>query len=280
MSSLSFPGNSTASLPPSELPQLDLLIIVYRPGAAELQALGACLAALPPTIRYSLALNAVQPQPPEGLEPLLAGALVVQRHSENLGYGRAANRLFKALPQPAPWLAVLNTDLYWQPGSFETMLRWLSANADVVAAVPQILSPSGQVERLTKRDPSLLALCSRRFLPRHLKPQWLRRLDGRFTMDDHDLQTIYEVPYLSGCCLLVRSDAYAAVGGFDPAYFLYLEDADLTRRLRPLGRCLHLPVAAVTHGWGRGSHRSLRLTLVNLWSAVIYFRRWGLRLWN
>ena len=260
--------------------QLDLLIIVYRPGAAELQALGACLAILPPTIRYSLALNAVQPELPKGLELLLADALLVQRNSENLGYGRAANRLFKALPQPAPWVAVLNTDLHWQPGSFEALLVWLASQHDVVAAVPQILSPSGQVERLTKRDPSLLALCSRRFLPRRLKPQWLLRLDARFTMDNHDLQSIFEVPYLSGCCLFVRSDAYAAVGGFDSAYFLYLEDADLTRRLRPLGRCLHLPVASVTHGWGRGSHHSVWLTLVNFWSAFIYFRRWGFRLWS
>lgn len=260
--------------------QLDLLIIVYRPCAAELQAMGACLAALAPGIRYSMALNAVQPQLPEGLEPLLAGALIVQHNSENLGYGKAANRLFEALPQPAPWVAVLNTDLYWQPGSFETLLGWLTSQQDVVAAVPQILSPSGQVERLTKRDPSFIALCSRRFVPEWLKPVWLRRLDARFTMDDQNLHSIYEVPYLSGCCLFVRSNAYASVGGFDPAYFLYLEDADLTRRLRPLGRCLHLPIAAVTHGWGRGSHRSLWLTLVNFWSAFIYFRRWGFRLWS
>ena len=265
---------------PPGVARLDLLIIAYRPAHAELQALAACLAALAPGIRYSFALNAAPTPLPPGLEPLLAGALLVQHNAENLGYGRAANQLFQALPQPAPWVAVLNTDLYWQPGSFETLLGWLTSQHDVVAAVPQIISPSGQVERLTKRDPSIIALCSRRFFPKWLKPAWLRRLDARFTMDDQNLQTIYEVPYLSGCCLFVRSNAYAAVGGFDPAYFLYLEDADLTRRLRPLGRCLHLPIAAVTHGWGRGSHRSLWLTLVNIWSAFIYFRRWGFRLWS
>lgn len=269
---------STASSPGNV--QLDLLIIVYRPCVAELSSLGASLNALSSSIRYSFAINAAESQLPEGLEPLLEGALLVQRNSKNLGYGRAANRLFKAMLQPAPWVAVLNTDLYWQPGSFETLLSWLTSQHDVVAAVPQILSPSGQVERLTKRDPSLISLCSRRFVPQWFKPAWLRRLDARFTMADQNLHAIYEVPYLSGCCLFVRSDAYAEVGGFDPAYFLYLEDADLTRRLRHLGRCLHLPIAAVTHGWGRGSHRSLWLTLVNFWSAFIYFRRWGFRLWS
>ena len=277
MRTLSSPA---VEFPPSAVAKLDLLIVAYRPDAAEVEALAASLMSLAPGIRYSLALNAVQPYSLRLLEQILAGAFLVQCNLKNHGYGRAANRLFKALPQPAPWVAVLNTDLHWQPGSFETLLCWLADQDDVVAAVPQILNPSGQVERLTKRDPSLLALCSRRFLPRRLKPLWLCRLDGHFTMEDHDLHSIFEVPYLSGCCLLVRASAYKAAGGFDPAYFLYLEDADLSRRLRLLGRCVHLPVAAVTHDWARGSHRNLWLTLVNLWSAVIYFRRWGLRLWS
>ena len=261
-------------------PKLDLLIIAYRPSSLEIEALVACIQSLSPSIRYSVALNAPILETQKLLAPLFKNALIVQQNFDNIGYGRAANNLFLAINQPAPWVAVLNTDLYWQPGSFETLLGWLASQHDVVAAVPQILSPSGQVERLTKLDPSFISLCSRRFVPQWLKPAWLRRLDARFTMDDQNLQTIFEVPYLSGCCLLVRSDCYAALGGFDPAYFLYLEDADLTRRLRPLGRCLHLPVASVTHGWGRGSHRSAWLTLVNLWSAVIYFRRWGFRFWS
>lgn len=261
-------------------PKLDLLIITYRPSLLEVEALFACIQKLSPCVRYSIALNASILETENLLTPLLMNSLIVQRNSDNIGYGRAANNLFFAINHPAPWVAVLNTDLHWQPGSFETLLSWLASQQDVVAAVPQILSSSGQVERLTKRDPSFISLCSRRFVPLWLKPTWLRRLDARFTMDDHDLQSIFEVPYLSGCCLLVRSDAYAAVGGFDPAYFLYLEDADLTRRLRPLGRCLHLPVASVTHGWGRGSHHSVWLTLVNFWSAFVYFRRWGFRLWS
>jgi GT2 family glycosyltransferase len=260
--------------------QLDLLIIVYRPSASELSALEDSLLRLPALIRFSFALNAASSEFPCGFDSVLAKAYIVQRNIKNLGYGRAANRLFNAIPLPAPWLAVLNTDLHWQPGCFEVLLSWLNKNLNVVAAVPQILSPNGAVERLTKRDPSILSLFSRRFLADKFKPQWLRQLDRRFIMDDFDINTIYDVPYLSGCCLIVRSSAFEAVGGFDPSYFLYLEDADLTRRLRALGRCVHLPIASITHGWGRGNHRSLWLTLVNLWSAVIYFRRWGLKLWD
>ncbi|NBU70659.1 MAG: hypothetical protein EBS53_04295, partial [Bacteroidetes bacterium] len=82
---------------PPGVARLDLLIIAYRPTHAELQALAACLAALAPGIRYSFALNAAPTPLPPGLEPLLAGALLVQHNAENLGYGRAANQLFQAL---------------------------------------------------------------------------------------------------------------------------------------------------------------------------------------
>ena len=38
--------------------------------------------------------------------------------------------------------------------------------------------------------------------------------------------------------MFVRSSAFEKVGGFDERYFLYLEDADLTRVLSLVGKCI------------------------------------------
>ena len=46
-----------------------------------------------------------------------------------------------------------------------------------------------------------------------------------------------------------------------------------------LGPTVNLPIATITHHWGRGSYRSGWLTLVNLQSAWLYFRKWGLKWW-
>ena len=125
----------------------------------------------------------------------------------------------------------------------------------------------------------MLGLFSRRFLPNGLKPGWLKRYDRWYEMADQNYEEVFEAPYLSGCCMLIRSEAFRRAGGFDERYFLYLEDADLTRSLARDGRCVHLPVASVVHGWGRGNYSNLGLMAVNLTSAWHYFRKWGWALW-
>ena len=79
--------------------------------------------------------------------------------------------------------------------------------------------------------------------------------------------------------MIIRFNAFLSIGGFDERFFLYLEDADLTRRLSVIGRCVHLPIASVFHAWGKGSYKNIRLMLVNIHSAYLYFRIWGFRFW-
>ncbi|MBN1421593.1 MAG: glycosyltransferase family 2 protein [Planctomycetes bacterium] len=57
-----------------------------------------------------------------------------------------------------------------------------------------------------------------------------------------------DVPFASGCALLVARDAWEGVGLFDERYFLYFEDADLCFRIRRAGRrVLIAPRARVVH---------------------------------
>jgi GT2 family glycosyltransferase len=66
------------------------------------------------------------------------------------------------------------------------------------------------------------------------------------------------VDFLIGACLLVRADALAEVGGFDTAFWLYGEEADLQRRLAARGwRVVLAPAASVTHVGAASSKESL-----------------------
>ena len=270
-------ASPVAAVQPSEERQLLLLFVAYHPSQREVEQLQACLAELPPQVGYAVVVN--DHHPGEPVEQLAAGADGFLANPDNPGYGRAVNRLVAHLGQLPPYIGVLNTDLTWPGGTFEQLLGWLQQHPQVSLAVPQILDEAGSPQKLCKHNPTVLGLFSRRFLPDWLKPAWLKRYDRCYVMADQDYQEVFEAPYLSGCCMLIRSDAFRRAGGFDERYFLYLEDADLTRTLARDGRCVHLPVAGVVHGWGRGNYRNLGLVLVNLASAWHYFRKWGWALW-
>lgn len=257
--------------------QLLLLFVAYHPSRLEVQQLQDCLSQLSPQVGYAVVVN--DHQPGEPVDELAACADLFFTNTDNPGYGRAINRLVMRFGQLPPYIGVLNTDLSWQPGTFEQLLGWLQQHPQVNLAVPQILDEYDTCQKLCKHHPTVLGLLSRRFLPSWLKPAWLKRYDRWYVMADHNYQDVFDVPYLSGCCMLIRSEAFRRIGGFDERYFLYLEDADLTRSLARFGRCVHLPVAAVIHGWGRGNYRNFGLTAVNLASAWHYFRKWGWQLW-
>ena len=257
--------------------ELLLLLVAYHPSPLEVEQLQACLAELSSQVGYAVVVN--DHQPGEPVEQLEAGADCFLTNRDNPGYGRAVNRLVVRLGQLPPYIGVLNTDLSWSAGTFEQLLSWLQQHPQVNLAVPQILDEAGTPQKLCKHHPTVLGLFSRRFLPDVLKPAWLKRYDRWYVMADQNYQQVFEAPYLSGCCMLVKSEAFRRAGGFDERYFLYLEDADLTRSLARDGRCVHLPVAGVVHGWGRGNYRNVGLMAVNLASAWHYFRKWGWALW-
>lgn len=265
--------------------RLLLVLVAFHPRLEEVERLGQCLEALESDVGYAVVVNDYFPG--EFVERLRAKADFFLTTTKNLGYGRAVNLAWRecllrsassVVPLPR-WLGALNTDLTWLPGTFMTMISWLNQHSEVVLAVPQIRNPSGTVQELCKRNPSLLALFSRRFVPEWLKPRSLKHYDQRFVMADEDYDQPIEASYLSGCCMVISTRAFERIGGFDERFFLYLEDADLTRSLARLGRTLHLPFAYVTHSWGRGNHGNLKLTLVNLQSAWIYFAKWGWKIW-
>lgn len=257
--------------------QLLLLLVAYHPSSSEVVKLLNCLSKMSSDVGYAVVVNDYQPG--EAVDQLREGADHFLTNSDNPGYGRAANRLVGQIGDIPPYLGVLNTDLSWISGTFETILSWLELHPDVCLAAPQILDEEGIPQKLCKQHPTLLGLLSRRFLLDRFKPAFLKSYDRWYVMSDKNYQDMFEVPYLSGCCMLMRSDLFISIGGFDERYFLYLEDADLTRSMAQYGRCVHLPVASVIHNWGRGNYQSLFLMIVNILSAWHYFRKWGLSLW-
>jgi N-acetylglucosaminyl-diphospho-decaprenol L-rhamnosyltransferase len=67
------------------------------------------------------------------------------------------------------------------------------------------------------------------------------------------------VPAISGCLFMINRELFALLGGFDPQYFMYCEDADLCLRATRHGaQPMLVPSARVVHLVGRSSSHTDR----------------------
>jgi GT2 family glycosyltransferase len=126
----------------------------------------------------------------------------------NFGFGRAINASLPIVDRP--FLLLLNQDAIPEPGALERLLA--IARAD---------------------DPQVAAWEMRQIPYEHPK--------------DYDPAT-GETGWVSGAAVLLRTQALREVGGFEPRFFMYCEDVDLSWRLRCAGwRLRYLPQCAVVH---------------------------------
>src|SRR5690606_35725860 len=89
--------------------------------------------------------------------------------------------------------------------------------------------------------------------------------------------TVREVDIVSGCFFLIRRELWERLGGFDPAFFMYGEEADLCLRARKLGaRPMVTPEATIVH-YGGASERVRADKMVRLLQAkaLLIRRHWG-----
>lgn len=191
----------------------------------------------------------------------------------NIGYGRGHNLAFDGAR--AKYHVICNPDIIFRGNPLRTLADYLDRNEDIGVLCPAVLNEDLTPQHLNKRLPTVLDLFLRRFLPRPLRALFRKRLD-HYEMRDVPYDAIVDVPFVSGAFLFCRSEALRRAGGFDPRYFLYFEDVDLSRAVRQAGfRTVCLPAASVVHLWGQAHRRSPFMVLTFVRNGIRYFNKWG-----
>lgn len=174
-----------------------------------------------------------------------SGARVV-RPGSNLGYGGAANVGASGADQP--WVVVANPDVVWLPGSLDALIAAGEASPGAGSLGPALLNEDGTVYPSARELPSLTQGAGHAVLGRVWPGNpWTRAYHHR----QEQVGGERTAGWLSGACLLLRREAFEAVGGFDHAYFMFFEDVDLGERLSGAGWVnLYVPSAQVVHVGG------------------------------
>jgi GT2 family glycosyltransferase len=226
-------------------------VSVVIPHAGNLEYLDRCLTTVtaePAVCEVIL----VTPELPNSLAIAKANARVrCAITTERLSYGRAANH--GAADAQGTFVFVLNDDTVIPPGAIDSMSDFLSANADVAACAPPLVFPDGRPQPSAFADVGFMSAIEVASAP---------LLRGPFSrIRRHPYSTFpsspTDVDWLSGAALMVRKSDFDLVGGFDLGFNHGLEDADLCRRFRQLGRrVVAVPGPAVVHAKGGSGYRS------------------------
>src|SRR5437773_8998975 len=177
------------------------------------------------------------------------------RNASPRGFAANHNAAFGA--SGGNFFCVLNPDIRVTMDPFLALVRELR-NPTVGAAAPLILDADGAIEDSARPFPTLSSLVGKAL---GVEPERYYEIGEESISPD----------WVGGMFMLLRRDAFAAVGGFDARYYLYYEDVDLCARLRLAGYDIRLvPRVSAVHLARRQSRRDIRYSLWHLRSMIRY----------
>ncbi len=193
---------------------------------------------------------------------------------KNLGYGSGHNLVIKQLLNWSDYHFVLNPDILVSEDTILSMVNHIHAHPNIGLLMPKVLYPNGEIQYLCKLFPTPFDLIMRRFIPKIFSSSLKERMN-RYELKHKDYNQTMEVPNLSGCFMLLRTEVLRIVGVFDERFFMYLEDTDLSRRINMQFQTMYYPEVSIIHQYEKGSYKNLRLLKYHIASAFRYFNKYG-----
>lgn len=195
----------------------------------------------------------------DGTADLLArdGRATVVRLQENVGFGRAVNCACTRAPH-ANHLLVVNPDAVLVDVQKDELARALSAESFGQVVPLQVADDRPECISGLRRERHWLV----EGVGLIMAPFGLPALASPWT------STTGKSVWGTGSLFLVRVREFQALGGFDPSFFLYWEDRDLSRRYRANGYPV-TSTAAITGRHAGGASSALAAT-----------SRWSPRAWS
>jgi O-antigen biosynthesis protein len=225
-------------IPETNSPAISVLMVVYGGGALAIDAVASLVEHTTQPFEVILVDNASPDDSVSAIREGITGlTLITEDH--NLGFGGGNNRA--ASEARAPVICMLNPDARVTPGWLDPLLTVLD-DARVGAVAPALVGADGELQEVGA-----------------MVDHWgyTGPIGTRGFGNPVPVSTGRQaVDYASAACLLMRTDVFRSLEGFDPTYRLaYYEDVDLCMRLwdrglqvwgEPASRVIHLGGGTVT----------------------------------
>jgi hypothetical protein len=226
--------------------------------------------------------NASRDGSAEMVENEFAGSAVavrVIRSDVNLGFGGANNL---ALDQAmGRYIVLLNSDAFLDPDALRLAIEHMDRSPSTgfgggkQVGRDRAMQPSARCFHSIWSDGLIRTGLAARFSQ--------SRIFGAPDRTWADPDAAANVDWIPGAFMIMRREALAKIGVFDPRFFLYYEETDLCRRVKAAGFAVaYWPDIVVTHLGGESGKQLASLTAskaasrVELWrmrSTLLYYRK-------
>jgi GT2 family glycosyltransferase len=191
--------------------------------------------------------------------------------NRNEGFGAAHNCVLPLIT--SKYHAVINPDIVFVEDVLTPLVAYLESNPRATVITPLILNPDGSEQHLPQLRPHLNYLIARRF-EHHSK--WARRACALYTRADEDRSQPMDIEMATGSFFVIRTAVFKELGGFDPGFFLYFEDSDLSCRvIANGGHIVFYPAAQVVHHYARAAMTSTKAFAIQIKSMFRFFNKHG-----
>ena len=201
----------------------------------------------------------------------------------NVGFGRGHNLALLDDATVGHFHLVLNPDAPLAEDALTVALQWMRDTPDSALVAPNARTTLDAPLFLCKRYPDAFTLLLRAAAPSSIRRWFAARL-ARYELQDvvgrNAEHAARDVPLASGCCMLLRREAVAATGGFDPSFFVYFEDYDLSLRIVRDGRWHidYVPAMKLVHFGGHAAKKSAAHIRMFVGGAIRFFSKHGWKL--
>jgi len=206
-------------------------------------------------------------------ETTSAITIITIKSDYNRGHGKGHNLAIKQIN--SDYHLILNPDVYMDNDALIHAISYMNEHPNAGLLSPAIHGENGKRHYLCRQIPNFFDI-TLRILPVHfIKKIFLKRMQAYEMRDKNYNEIINNIPSLSGCYMFVRTSILKKIDGFDPRFFLYYDDTDLTRKILNVSETAYVPSVKIIHEWQAGSHHNYKLLLLHVHDAIRYFKKWG-----
>lgn len=200
---------------------------------------------------------------------------------KNYGFAGGYNRAIAQVD--AQYTVLLNSDVEVTPHWLDTMLDYMDAHPETMAAQPKVLAWHSKQQYDNGEIPAIRfehAGAAGGMMDMLGYPYCRGRLMTHVEEDHCQYDQPAPIFWATGACLLVRTQTYNDLGGLDANFFAHQEEIDLCWRIwnlpsdKLVERIVALPFSVIYHvGGGTLSYENPRKTFLNFRNNLLMLRK-------